>query len=212
MSEIGYKFITSDMKSKHGNLTWKKGKWNVHKGELKLCEAGLHACETPLQSLPYAYGDKWFMVEYEGKILKDEDKFCAERMRLIKEIPIKEVVVPFVAAVARHVLNFYEKKYPTDNRPRLAIEAAEKYIKNPTQKNKDAASYAASYAAHAASSAASYAAHAASYAAYAAYAASSAASYAAYAASYAAHASSYEKKEIAYQNRVLNRLIKKAMK
>ncbi len=105
-----------------------------------------------------------------------------------------------IAAVcARRVLPVFQQKYPDDNRPRLAIEAAEKYAENPTAENAHAAhaaahaaaAYAAAYTASAASAAyaAAYAAHAAAHAA-AAYAAAYAASAAsaAYAAAYAASA------------------------
>ena len=88
----------------------------------------------------------------------------------------------FVAAdFAERVLHFYENKYPNDNRPRKAIEAA---------RNNNADAYAASCAAYAAARVAAYDA-AASYAADAAYdAAASYAADAAYdaAASYAADA------------------------
>jgi hypothetical protein len=81
------------------------------------------------------------------------------------------------ADFAERVLHIYESKYPNDNRPRKAIEAA---------RNGDyAAAYAAAYAAYAdaadAADAAAYAAAAAAYAAAAADAADAAAAAAAYA-------------------------------
>ena len=53
---------------------------------------------------------------------------------------------------AKQVLLIFEKKYPDDKRPCLAIEAAEKYLKYPTKGNKEIvnAAYAATYAAYAA--------------------------------------------------------------
>jgi len=87
----------------------------------------------------------------------------------------------FVAAdFAERVLHFYENKYPNDDRPRKAIEAA---------RNNNADAYAAAYAANAAAYAANAAAAAAYDAAAAAYAANAAAAYAANAAAaYAAYA------------------------
>jgi hypothetical protein len=87
---------------------------------------------------------------------------------------------------AEQVINIYEKKYPSDDRPRKAIDAAKACLKNPSEKTKRAAAYAAN-AAYAAANAAAYAANAAAYAAYAA----NAAAYAAYAAAYAANAAAY---------------------
>ena len=74
------------------------------------------------------------------------------------------------------MLKIYEDKYPNDDRPQKAIQAAKAYLKNPTKENKNAAANAA------------YAANAANAAAYAAYAAAYAAANAAYAAANAANA------------------------
>ena len=51
--------------------------------------------------------------------------------------------ISYVIFVAKLVLNIFEEKYPGDLRPRKAIEAAEKYLKNPTQRNKNASDDAA---------------------------------------------------------------------
>ena len=72
--------------------------------------------------------------------------------------------IKYAIYAAEQILYIFEQKYPDDDRPRNAIEAAKKHliIKNKKLVN---AAYAA-YAAHAA-----YAAYAAAHAAYAAYAA-----------------------------------------
>jgi len=91
---------------------------------------------------------------------------------------------------AKQVIQIYEKKYPRDSRPRQAIEAAEKYLNEPTEDNKNAAYAAAATAdatAYAAAAAADAAADAAGAAADSAYAAASSA-HAAYAAAHAADA------------------------
>jgi hypothetical protein len=143
---IGYKWIKKDMTSAHGNLKWELGKWQKHDGGLSMCKAGFHACKTPLQSLEYIYGDRWFMVEYKGSIIKKDDKFVCTEMRLIKEIDVKKVMLPLACICARRSLKHFEDKYPKDDRPRKAIEAAETYIKNPTEKNRSAAESAESAA------------------------------------------------------------------
>jgi hypothetical protein len=93
---------------------------------------------------------------------------------------------------ANSVLHIYEEQYPEDKRPREAIKAVRKYLKESPLKNKKAAAHAADAAAHAADAAAHAAAHAADAAAdaatYAAYAAADAATYAADAAHAAADA------------------------
>ena len=113
---------------------------------------------------------------------------------LIVRVMNKKQKVQYAIFAAEQVIDIYEKKYPTDDRPRKAIEAAKEYLAHPSVKNKTAA-YAAGYtyysvAADAAAAAAdaAYAAATATYAA-AAYAAYAAAAYAAYAAAaYAAFA------------------------
>ncbi|MHB8084252.1 MAG: putative immunity protein [Dehalococcoidia bacterium] len=101
-----------------------------------------------------------------------------------------DVQVRFAILCAESALHFFEDKYPKDDRPRKAIEAAKEYLKTKTASYASYASYAARAAAHAAyaASAASYAASATSYAASATFYAASAASYAARAAAYAASA------------------------
>ena len=109
----------------------------------------------------------------------------------------KKQNVRYAIFAATKVLNLFEKKYPDNQAARKAIEAAEKYLKNPCKKTKNAAAnaanaaYAAAHAAaHAAANAAYAAAHAAAHAAAyaAAYAAADAADAAANAAAYAADA------------------------
>ena len=94
---------------------------------------------------------------------------------------------------AESSLHFYEDKYPNNKKPREAIEAAKKWVDNPTEENRvaaNAAAYAA-YAAYAEAYAAAYVATNADFAANAAaYAATNAANAAAYAA-YAAYAAAY---------------------
>jgi hypothetical protein len=88
-----------------------------------------------------------------------------------------EFKVRFAVKCAYLVLPIFEKKHSKDNRPRTAIEAVEKWLKEPIEENRKAASaasaaaYAAADAAASAASAAYAAANAASAAADAAYAA-----------------------------------------
>jgi hypothetical protein len=88
----------------------------------------------------------------------------------------KRVAVMFAVLCAESIIKIYEDKYPGDNRPRKAIEAAKEYLKS--GKNAARAARAAARAARAARAAyaaaaaadAARAARATAYAAYAAYA------------------------------------------
>ena len=120
----GYKWIRDDWNSCKGSDTpWEIGVWKEASGELKLCENGYHACRTAYQSLEYIYDNCLVIVEAED--LQDSDnKFVARRMRVIAELPTKEIMVKFAIACAKHVLYLYERKFTSDDRPRKAIDAA----------------------------------------------------------------------------------------
>ena len=76
---------------------------------------------------------------------------------LIVRVMSRKQYLRYAIYAALQVIKIYEDKYPNDNRPREAIRAAKKCIKNPNKKNR-AASEAASEASEAASRAASRAA------------------------------------------------------
>ena len=74
-----------------------------------------------------------------------------------------ELNVAFAVVCARHVLPIFEREFPNDKRPRAAIEAAKRWLEEPTDANAQAAQSAAQRAAQrAAQSAASSAQSAAS--------------------------------------------------
>jgi hypothetical protein len=193
-----YKFMLDGFKSTRGNHTWEIGKWYKTDGDLELCQKGFHCSKGIYQAFSYVQGSILTKVEVRGKHLDEKDKEVWEEMRVTKAWKwTKKDSVLFSIYAARLVLDIYEKQYPDDDRSRKAIEAAETYIKNPTEENK-AAAYAAAHAARAAAYAAAHAARAAAdAAAYAAYAAARAAADAAYAAAraaaYAADAAVYKK-------------------
>jgi hypothetical protein len=156
--------------------------------------------------------------EAEGEIVaEDWGKIGCFSLTTIGKLPIPEwyadekkrkmVCVAFAILCAEAVLQYFEKDYPADDRPRKAIEAAREYLQNPTVRaaadaaadaaraadaaaDAAAAAYAAARAADAAAdaAAAAYAAARAADAAYPAYPAADAASAAADAASAAADA------------------------
>jgi len=188
-----YKFLNLNkgLKSANGSQKWEIGRWYKHDGELKMCESGFHCSKGIYQAFSFVQGEVLAEVEVKGKHLIEDNKEVWQEMKLTKVYKwTKTDSVLFAIYAARLVLDIFEKKYPDDKRPREAIEAAERYAKSPTKKNKDAAcaaadaaAYAAAYAAHAAAHAAAYAAaYAAHAAAYAACAAADAAAHAAYAA------------------------------
>ena len=80
---------------------------------------------------------------------------------LIVRLMNYEQYVSYAVYAAEQVIKIYEEKYPEDDRPRKAIEAAKVCIKAPTDTNKRAAAAAAAAAAFAAAAFAADAATAA---------------------------------------------------
>ena len=62
---------------------------------------------------------------------------------LIIRVMNHQQFLAYAIYAAEQVLDNFEKKFPNDNRPRLAIEAAKKVLKRDTKKNRSAAESAA---------------------------------------------------------------------
>ena len=202
-----YKFVTNDLKSKNGDCQWVLGEWKTCEGHLSLCENGLHASHTALDSLQYTYGNRWFMVEARGEFVEGDDKFCCREMRLTQELPIDKILVQFAILCARRCYKNYKKQYPNDKVVWAAILAAEKCLANPSPENLSAARSAERSAASAEWGAGSATWSAESAARSAAWSAESAEWSAASAESAARSAARSAEKQ--WQQKTLNKLIKK---
>jgi hypothetical protein len=140
--------------SDSGNQTWEIGKWYKIDGDVEMCERGFHASENIIDAMGYANPEALALVEARGKILKQDDQQCASEMRLIKAWEwTKPDSVALAIYAAELVIKNFEREFPGDKRPRLAIEAAKAWLKNPTEENRSAAESAARSAWSAAESA-----------------------------------------------------------
>ncbi len=154
----------------------------------RLCSGDvIHAYRDIFDALLYNKQDanfdnpKYYLAEGDI-VIEDSHKMGCYKLTTIKEISLPKWTLKknnifklYAIYWAEAVLHIFEEKYPDDNRPRKAIEAAKEYLRHPTEENKQAAD-AAAYAADAADAAyAAYAACAANAAANAAYAAADAA-------------------------------------
>ena len=138
---------------------WIIGVWRAVPKPIKECD-GLNCCEYIQDAMGYVNMEILAEVEIDGHVIIGDDKITCEKMRILKAYHWeKEDAVAMSSYAAELVIGYYEQKYPNDDRPRRAIEAAKEWLKNPTAAN------------------AAYAANAASDAAYAAYSASDAAAY-----------------------------------
>ena len=135
-----WKFLRTGLKSQSNDLKWKIGKWNKVEGKLSMCNWGLHCSREPYDAFSFIQGEILAMVECRGKHLIEKEKECWEEQRVVKAYKwTKKDSVALAIYSAELVIHNFEKKYPEDKRPRLAIEAAIKWSKNPTKKNKEAA-------------------------------------------------------------------------
>jgi hypothetical protein len=150
-----WKSMKAGMKSGVGDMTWKVGTWEKHKGKLDMCYSGFHASVRAIDAMRYVNCEVLALVEVRGKHLKQDDKQCWSEMRVVKAYRWeKPDSVALAVYAAELVIGEYEKKYPDDKRPRQAIEAAKAWLENPTEENRQAAAYAASSASYAAAYAA----------------------------------------------------------
>ncbi len=145
-------------------------------------------------------GVEWFDAQSESDVVKvlrklDKENHTDWANWLIVHKMTKKQCISYAIFSAEQVIDIYEKKYPDDNHPRQAIDAAKKYLDHPSKENAAAAGAGATAASAAYRSA--YSECAATSEAYrstyylAAYSAAAAAHTAAAAYSAAAHVATY---------------------
>jgi hypothetical protein len=198
------KIVSENHKSGESEFVWEIGKWYTELDKLSICSVGFHCSNTILDALSWVPGEILAIVETKGKSIKQKNKECWEQMKVIKAYHwTKKDSLQFAIYSAELVINIYEKKYPNDDRPRKAIEAAKKVLQKDTKANRAAAGAAEAAAWAAARAAAGAEARAAETAARAAEAAAwaaartaeAAAEAAAWAAAWAAEAVALDKIE-----------------
>ena len=133
-----YKFLREKLKSEHGDMTWEIGKWYKEK-DISLCSRGFHASKKIGQAFSHVQGELLAEVEVKGESLKEDDKQVWSEMKLNKVWKWeKKNSVAISIFSAELCLKNFEKVYTNDKRPREAIEAAKKWIENPTEENESA--------------------------------------------------------------------------
>lgn len=157
-----FKFLNEGMKSAHGDCKWQVNRWKKSYKPVRCCEAGgYHASARILDALNYVTGVHLAEVEVKGRFDFRNDKQCWSEMKIVKVKDwTKTDSVSLAIFSAEQVIRIYVKKYPTDDRPRKAIEAAKHYLSFPTDQTVHAAHVAAN-AAYADANSAYAAAHAA---------------------------------------------------
>jgi len=86
-----YKIIVDGKSCHGGNMKWslpkgeKPGKWHTVKGDLAICEKGLHVTAEPFKW--YKWGCTAYEVETKDIIEWEDDKCVARSVRLLREVP-----------------------------------------------------------------------------------------------------------------------------
>jgi len=149
-----WKFLREGMKSENGDCRWKKNEWKHYDGELSMCNSGFHCSKKIKDAFSYIQGEVLVKVQVKGKSVVQNDKEVWSDMRVVKAWKWeKKDSIALAIFSAELCLSNFETEYPEDKRPRLAIEAAKKYLDNPTEENRSAAWSAAEAARSAAWSA-----------------------------------------------------------
>ena len=89
-----YKGFDKDLKCR--GYQYEVGKEYEHKGFVKCCNSGFHACENPLEVLGY-YGpanSRYFEVEQSGELQKDDDgsKVASSKISIKCEIGLRGLI------------------------------------------------------------------------------------------------------------------------
>ena len=161
--------LTDQEGNTQNNTHWSVGKTHKKKACKKqdLCSKGVFHAYTNLNlafllNSCHANIDNPIVWECNGKpCVSDWGKVGCFSLSITKQLDVPGwvnsnkanlVQVAFAILCAEAVLGIYEKKYPQNNVPRKAIEAAKAYLSNPSAHAADAAyaAYAADAAAHAA--------------------------------------------------------------
>lgn len=138
------------------------GKTYEYKGEVVMCQSGLHASRKAMDALNYAPGNVACLVRCENIVDEQTDKLVCRKRTVIAAVDAEKVLREFAchAATAAMLLTGWE-----DQRSWDAIEAGWGYAKGYVIAEDLAAAWAAWAAARAAARAAAWAARAAAWAA-----------------------------------------------
>lgn len=139
-TEVLYKALKADgtstyqgyewpLPTKNGD-GWEPGEWvEAGEGDLVACEHGIHACM--IDQLPIWLDATLYVLQPAPGTdrLDGDDKVVLRRARLTRRVETwtETTARLFAADCAEMVLPIYEREYPDDDRPRLAIAAARAY-------------------------------------------------------------------------------------
>ncbi len=149
-----YHFLRADMTTGSGTeLPWEIGEERICHGAIVLCKFGYHSSPTLWDAFGYAPGPVACLVEISKPVARDGTKAAGNRKsvstirKLLRFRNVERELWLFAADCAERVLHIFEREYPEDKRPRLAIEAARDFANDKIDTVARAAAGAAALAA-----------------------------------------------------------------
>lgn len=113
-----YKGFDKDLKCR--GYQYEVGKEYEHKGFVKCCNSGFHACENPLEVLGYydPANSRYFEVEQSGELQKDDDgsKVASSKISIKCEIGLRGLIAAGVKFILEKVDFKNAKKSNTGTR------------------------------------------------------------------------------------------------
>ena len=89
----GYKALNKDMSTLYGDMTYELNKEYEIERKLIMCENGYHFCKELINVFNYYPLDsRVFEIDtLDGEIIKEGDKYCSRKIKLIREISEDEI-------------------------------------------------------------------------------------------------------------------------
>ncbi len=102
----------------------KPGEWMPKINDIIPCQRGYHLCRA--ENLVVWLNEEIYEAEGRGKFIRhDENKYIFPEAKLLRKLGTwnEKSARLFAADCAEHVLHFFAREYPNDDRPRKAIFA-----------------------------------------------------------------------------------------
>ena len=93
---VAYKAFDENFRCR--DFQYEVGKEYEIKGEIKCCERGFHACESPMDVFDYydMFNSRFAEVEQSGQIDKEDDnkstKICSSRIKIKAELKLADII------------------------------------------------------------------------------------------------------------------------
>ncbi len=124
-----YKVLNTDLTSRNGGeYRWAVGEWAPEiEGDLVPCDNGYHVCQTC--DLLTWLGPVICEAEIGGQVLRAENKTVARTARIVRVLDTwnERTARLFACDCAERVLPIFERQYPADGRPRMAVDTARRF-------------------------------------------------------------------------------------